>query len=46
MDRKEMEERLEILKDKELMKQLAESERDIKKGRVYRWEDVKKELGL
>jgi len=41
-----MEERLEILKDKELIEQLVESEKDIKKGRVYQLEDVKKELGF
>jgi len=41
-----MEERLEILKDKELIEQLVESEKDIKKGRVYPLEDVKKELGF
>ena len=36
----------EILSDKKLMKAIEEGEEDIKKGRVYDWEDVKKELGL
>lgn len=35
----------EILIDKELMAAIQEGERDIKEGRVYDWEDVKKELG-
>lgn len=37
---------LETLSDSELMEQLKESEKDIKAGRIYDWEDVKKELGL
>lgn len=37
---------LEVMNDPELMEQLKESEKDIKAGRVYDWEDVKKELGL
>jgi len=41
-----MEERIDILMDKELMGQLVESERDREEGRVYRLEDVKKELGF
>ncbi len=36
----------EILADKELMKAIKEGEEDIKKGRVYDWEDVKKELKI
>lgn len=36
----------EILADPGLMKAIKEGERDIKAGRVYDWEDVKKELGL
>jgi len=36
----------EILKDEELMKQLTESEKDIREGRVYSLEDAKKELVL
>lgn len=36
----------EILADKKLMKAIKEGEEDIKKGRVYDWEDVKKELGI
>lgn len=41
-----MEERIEILMDKELMEQLIESEKDIKEGKVRDWDEVKKELGL
>ena len=36
----------EILNDPGLMKAIREGEKDIKKGRVYDWEDVKKELKL
>lgn len=36
----------DILADKKLMKAIKQGEEDIKKGRVYDWEDVKKELGL
>ena len=36
----------EILSDKKLMKDLREAEEDIKKGRVYDWEEVKKDLGI
>ncbi len=36
----------EILSDKKLMKDLKQAEKDIAEGRVYDWEDVKKELGL
>lgn len=39
-------ETLEILSDPKLMKDLKEAEEDIKAGRVYDWEDVKKELGI
>jgi prevent-host-death family protein len=35
----------EILNDAKLMKDISEAEKDIKVGRVYDWEDVKKELG-
>ncbi len=34
----------EITSDKKLMKEIKEAEEDIEKGRVYDWEDVKKEL--
>lgn len=37
---------MEVMNDKELVDQLRESEEDIKVGRVYDWEDVKKELGI
>ena len=40
------EETNEILSDKKLMKNLKQAEKDIKEGRVYDWEDVKKELGI
>lgn len=36
----------EILADPGLMKAIKEGENDIKKGKVYDWEDVKKELKL
>lgn len=36
----------EILSDPGLMKAIRQGEEDIKKGRVYDWEDVKKELKL
>lgn len=35
----------EILSDKKLMKAIKQGEEDIKAGRVYDWDDVKKELG-
>lgn len=39
-------ETIEILSDPVLIKAIAEGEKDIKKGRVYDWEKVKKELKL
>lgn len=36
----------EILSDPGLMKAIKQGEEDIKKGRVYDWEEVKKELKL
>lgn len=36
----------EILADKQLMKAITQGEKDIKDGRVYDWEAVKKELGI
>ena len=36
----------EILSDPGLMKAIKEGEEDIKVGRVYDWEDVKRDLGL
>jgi hypothetical protein len=41
---RELEERLELLADKELMEQLVQSEADIKAGRVHKLENVRKEL--
>lgn len=40
------EETNEILADKSSMKDLKEAQADVKAGRVYDWEDVKKELGI
>ena len=36
----------EIMADPALMRAIREGERDIAAGRVYDWEEVKKELGL
>lgn len=36
----------EILADKKLMKAIRQGEKDIEAGRIYDWEDVKKELGI
>lgn len=36
----------EILADKKLMKAIKQGEKDIEEGRVYDWEDTKKELGI
>lgn len=36
----------EILSDPILVKAIAEGEKDIKKGRLYNWKNVKKELQL
>jgi len=36
----------EILSDPEMMKGIREGEEDVKKGRVYDWEEVKRELKL
>ncbi|HTK03689.1 MAG TPA: type II toxin-antitoxin system Phd/YefM family antitoxin [Alphaproteobacteria bacterium] len=36
----------EILQDKKLMKSLERAERDVKEGKVFDWEDVKKELKI
>jgi antitoxin YefM len=38
-------ETVDALSDEELMDDLAESERDVKAGRVHPWEQVKRELG-
>lgn len=40
-----MQETLEILSDKKLMREIKEAEEDVKAGRVKDWEEVKKELG-
>ncbi len=42
----EMEERLEILMDRELISQLVKSEEAIKKGEVRSFDEVRKELGI
>jgi len=39
-------ETLDILADSRLVKSIKQGEEDIKKGRVYKWEDVKKDLGI
>ena len=36
----------EILADKKLMKAIKQGEKDIKEGRVYDWDEVKKDLGI
>ena len=36
----------EILADKELMESIKRAKNDVKRGRVYDWEEVKKELNL
>ena len=36
----------EILSDPEMMKGIREGEEDVNRGRVYDWEDVKRELKL
>ena len=41
-----LEETLEILSDPETMEALRESEEDVAAGRVYSWDEVKRELGL
>ena len=39
-----IEDRMEF--SEETKKNIAEAEKDIKAGRVHKWEDVKKELGI
>lgn len=39
-------ETMDIMSDPGLMKAIKQGEEDVKKRRVYDWEDVKKELGL
>ena len=41
-----MKETDEILADKELMKAIRQGEKELKEGKFYDWEDVKKELGF
>lgn len=41
-----LKETLDIMSDPQLMKGIKEAEEDIKAGRVYDWDDVKKELNL
>ena len=36
----------EILADTKLMKAIKQGEKDVEKGRLYDWEEVKKELGI
>lgn len=35
-----------ILADKQLMKDIRQGEKELKEGKTYDWEDVKKELGF
>ena len=35
-----------VLTDKKLMKAIKQGEKDLEKGRLYDWEEVKKELGI
>ena len=37
---------IEVLKDKELMEQIRESEKAIGEGKVKKWKDLMKELDL
>lgn len=39
-------ETLEILSDSSLLKAIGEGEKDVRKGRLYDWDEVKKELKL
>lgn len=41
-----LEETLDILSDPETMEALRESDKDVAAGRVYSWDEVKRELGL
>lgn len=41
-----IEETLEILQDDETMEALKRSDDDVAAGRLYTWEEVKRELGL
>jgi prevent-host-death family protein len=41
-----IEETLEILQDDETLEALRESEADVQAGRVRRWDEVRRELGL
>ena len=37
---------IEVLLDREAIEQIRRSEKDVKDGKVHKWEDVKKELLL
>lgn len=41
-----LQETLEIMSDKKLMREIREAEKEIAEGKVEDWEDVKKELGF
>lgn len=41
-----LKETLDILSDPQAMKDLREAEEDVKAGRLYDWDEVKKELNL
>ena len=40
------EETIEVLQDDELLEALKQSDDDVKAGRVYAWDEVKRDLGL
>ena len=40
------EETMEVLQDEELMEDLRKSDEDVKAGRTYDWDEVKRDLGL
>ena len=41
-----LQETLEVLQDEEAMEALRRSDEDVAAGRVYAWDEVKRELGL
>ena len=41
-----LEETIEVLSDEDTLAALRESEEDVKAGRTYSWDEVKRELGL
>ncbi len=41
-----LQETIDVLSDEDTLEALRESEEDVKAGRTYSWDDVKRELGL